>query len=244
MRELTHISRAIEILNAYYAPWGNVFVGGMGYLCWNTRAHPSARLIPDLLVVFDVDLESAILWNGYAIDEMGRPPDFVLEVASRHTGARDYTVKREGYARYGVPEYWRFDHTGGDFHDQALAGDRLVNGEYEPIPLTTGPDGVVRGHSAVLGLDLCWDNGSLRFYDPMAGRYLPDIIEALSERDTERVGRVAAEIERDTERAERVSAEIERDTERAERVSAETRAAEAEAEVRRLREQLRLGQSE
>ena len=79
------------------------------------------------------------------IDEMGKPPQFVLEVASEHTGVRDYTVKRDGYALYGVPEYWRFDWTGGDFHDQSLAGDRLVNGKYEPIPLTTEPDGMIWG---------------------------------------------------------------------------------------------------
>ena len=141
MRELSHISRAIQTLNAHYAPFGNVFVGGMGYLCWNTRTPRSTWLIPDLLIAFGIDLEAAAWWGGYAIDELGRPPEFVMEVASRHTGVRDYTVKREEYARYGVPEYWRFDWTGGDFHDQPMAGDRLVNGEYEPIPLTTEPDG-------------------------------------------------------------------------------------------------------
>ena len=47
MRETcTHVARAIQMLNAHYAPWGNVFVRGMDYLCWNTRtprshmAHP------------------------------------------------------------------------------------------------------------------------------------------------------------------------------------------------------------
>ena len=244
MRETYHVSRAIHVLGAHYEPWGNVFVRGMDYLCWNTRTHRTTWLSPDVLVAFDIDLEASIWWNGFVIDEVGRPPEFVLEVASEHTGVRDYTVKREGYARYGVPEYWRFDWTGGNFHDQPLAGDRLVNGEYEPIPLTTEQDGMIWGRSEVLGLDLCWDDGNLRFYDPSAGRYLPDLSEALDERDTERAGRVAAEIERDTERAERISAEIERDTERTERISAETRAAEAEAELRRLREQLRLAQSE
>lgn len=230
MREIGHISRAIQTLHVHYAPLGNVLVGGMGYLCWNTRTSSSTWLIPDLLVAFGIDLESAIRWNGYVIDEVGKPPEFILEVASEHTGTRDYTVKREGYARYGVPEYWRFDHTGGDFHDQALAGDRLVNGEYDPISLTTEPDGMIWGRSKVLGLDLCWDDGNLRFYDPAAGRYLPDIQDALEERDAERVARQNAE----------ASVEVER----AVRQDAETRAEAAEAELRRLREQLRQGQSE
>ena len=202
MRETIHVARAINMLEAHYAPWGNVFVRGMDYLCWNTRTPQNTWLGPDLLVAFGIDLEVAAMWNGYVIDEVGKPPDFVLEVASQNTGIRDYTVKRDGYARYGIPEYWRFDWSGGDFHDQPLAGDRLVNGEYEPIPLTTEPDGMIWGRSAVLGLYPCWDDGNLRFYDPAAGRYLPDIHDALA------------------------------------------RAEAAEAEVRRLREQLQLAQSE
>ena len=37
-------------------------------------------------------------------------------------------------------------------------GDRLVDGEYQPIELTTAPDGILKGYSAVLGLSLCWDD--------------------------------------------------------------------------------------
>ncbi|MXY22160.1 MAG: hypothetical protein F4Y49_12610 [Dehalococcoidia bacterium] len=41
----------------------------------------------------------------------------------------DCTDKRETYAEYSVGEYWRFDHSGGEYHDAPLAGDRLVIGE-------------------------------------------------------------------------------------------------------------------
>ena len=34
------------------------------------------------------------------------------------------------YGRFGVGEYWRFDPSGGEYHDAALAGDRLVDGRY------------------------------------------------------------------------------------------------------------------
>ena len=81
-------------------------------------------------MTFGVDPKAIVARNGYVISEVGKPPDFVLEVASRSTGRRDYTVKRDGYAGYGVREYWRFDHTGGRFHDAALAGDVLVDGRY------------------------------------------------------------------------------------------------------------------
>ena len=62
--------------------------------------------------------------NGYAIGEHGKPPDFVLEVASPTTASNDYTDKREEYAAFGIPEYWRFDPTEGERYDAPLAGDR------------------------------------------------------------------------------------------------------------------------
>ena len=131
------------------------------------------------MVAFGVDPAAIFERNGYVISEVGKPPDFVLEVASESTGRRDYTTKRAIYAEYGVAEYWRFDRTGsGQYHDRPLSGDRLVNGRYEPIPLNTGADGVIRGYSPVLGLELHWDAGQLRFYDPAAGDYLRDLQEA------------------------------------------------------------------
>ena len=44
---------------------------------------------PDLLVAFDVDPEAYRDRNAYINSEQGKPPDFVLEVASRHTGEED-----------------------------------------------------------------------------------------------------------------------------------------------------------
>ena len=69
--------------------------------------------IPDLLIAFDVDFSLAVLQMGYSIQDQGKPPDFVLEIASPSTGRRDYTKKRNDYAAFGIPEYWRFDHRAG-----------------------------------------------------------------------------------------------------------------------------------
>ena len=170
--------------------------------------------------------------NGYVISEVGKPPDFVLEVASRSTGRRDYTVKREGYARYGVQEYWRFDHTGGRFHDAALAGDTLVDGRYARLEIHEEDDGLLWGHSVVLGLDLCWDDGELRFRDPATGEYLPTPVELQAERDAAETELDTAEARADAELARRQSAEARADAELARRQS-------AEAELARVREQLR-----
>ena len=127
---------------------------------------------PDLLISFNARSDAVTPRKGYLIPEQGKPPDFVLEVASETTGEVDETDKRRDYARFRVPEYWRFDPSGGDFHSTHLAGDRLVGDEYQTIPIHRTAEGHFRGHSEVLNLDLCWESGELRWYDPVAGRYL------------------------------------------------------------------------
>ena len=177
--------------------------------------------IPDLLVAFDCDLALVREQNGYVIDRQGKAPDFVLEVASPTTGRADYTDKRRDYERFGVVEYWRFDPSGGEYHDVALAGDRLVDGVYASITVEMLEDGHLRGHSEMLGLYVCWEDGMLRFYDPVAESYLSSHEEDVARADT-------AEVRADT-------AEVRAEEERAARVAAESRLAELESELRRLR---------
>ena len=198
--------------------------------------------IPDLMVLKGGDRELMEEQRGYAILCQGRPPDFVLEVASPSTGRADYTEKRRDYERFGVVEYWRFDPSGGEYHDAALAGDRLVEGVYRPIDIQELSEGRLRGYSEALGLYVCWEEGMLRFFDPVTESYLRS-------HDDERDGRVAAEARAGAaesragaaearagvaesraveERAGRMAAESRAET-------AEARAAELEAELRRLR---------
>ena len=170
--------------------------------------------IPDLLVSFDSDLALLRGQNGYVIDSQGKAPDFVLEVASRSTGEVDYTDKRRDYERFGIGEYWRFDPSGGEYHDAALAGDLLVDGVYEPIAIEDLGEGRLRGYSDVLGLYVCWEDGMLRFFDPGTESYL----------DTH-----------EEERAARMAAQARAREEEAARLAAEARMAELEEELRRLR---------
>ena len=192
MQQHIRITAFDSYLRAYFAGRSDVLVCGGGYLR-HEAGNAAERLAPDCLVAFGVDPDAIVARNGYVISEVGKPPDFVLEVASRSTGRRDYTVKRAAYAGYGVGEYWRFDHTGGRYHDAALAGDWLVNGAYEPIRINEEPDGGRWGHSPILGLDLCWERGALRFYDPATEEYLPTPVELRDQRDAERAARLAAE---------------------------------------------------
>ena len=208
MQQFPHVSNAYAILDDYYRDRPDVLVAGEGYLCYDASDLRRAPR-PDCLIAFDVAIPPAsiIEANGYVISEIGKPPDFVLEVASESTGRRDYTVKRDIYAGYLVGEQWRFDPTGGRYHDTPLAGDRLVNGELVPIPVVTGTDGILRGYSEALGLELHWDNGILRFWDPTTSEYLPGLTEAKSQRDAEAAARRIAVAQRDAEAQARQAAE-------------------------------------
>ena len=212
MRQMPYISRAYLILEDYYSNLTDVLVGSEGYLCYHSGDR-SDYVVPDCVVAFGVD-PGAIRddRNGYVISEVGKPPEFVLEVASARTGKLDYEVKPGIYAAMGVAEYWRFDRTGGTYHDAPLAGDRLVDGAYQPIELHTTEDGVIWGHSEVLGLDLCWERGRLRFYDPVAQKYLPDLAEAKAQLHTAVIALAEAEARADaeTQRADAAEAELRR----------------------------------
>ena len=95
-------------------------------------------------MAFGVDPAAYKANNGYVISVQGKPPDFVLEVASASTGVIDVTDKRDDYAALGIGEYWRFDET-GEHHGARLAGDRLVDGEYIPIDIEEVAEGILTG---------------------------------------------------------------------------------------------------
>ena len=140
---------------------------------------------PDLLIAFDVDPQAYEASNGYVVSEQGKPPDFVLEVASESTAEIDVGEKPRDYAALGIGEYWRFDET-GEYHGERLAGERLVDGEYVAIDIDELPDGGLQGYSAALNLNIRWERGELVFYDPGTGRPIATLAD-------EREARAAAE---------------------------------------------------
>ncbi len=130
---------------------------------------PPPHVIPDCMIAFDVDTEA--IWRRVGFDPVqnGKPPDFVMEVASRST-YRNYTLrKRDRYRLIGVPEYWRFDPYGGRYYGLPIIGERLVGDRYEPFPLVEHEDGLTGVTSALLNLDFRWDGQRFRVYDPMTG---------------------------------------------------------------------------
>ena len=138
---------------------------------------------PDLLVAFGVDPAAYKASNGYIISEQGKPPDFVLEVASESTAEIDVGAKRVDYAALGIPEYWRFDRT-GEHHGTWLDGERLVNGEYVAIEIEELPDGSLQGYSPVLDLYLRWEDGELVFCDPATERRIATLEDERARADS------------------------------------------------------------
>ena len=138
-----------------------------------------------MLVSFNADPALYDQDNGYVISRQGKPSDLVLEIASRETGRNDVENKPARYAAPGVQEYWRFDHT-GNFHGTKLAGDKLVEGRYEPIDIEELEEGILQGHSAVLNLLVRWEHGQLRWHDPQTGQEIPTF-------EQERDARLSAE---------------------------------------------------
>ncbi len=132
------------------------------------------RVQPDVCVAFGVDAEALYRRNGYVLWEAGKPPDFVLEVASESTADNDVGGKRDLYAALGVPEYWRFDGSGGEMYGAALAGEYLDNGAYRPFDIHTDAEGISWGYSPLLGLNLRWNDGWLELQDPETGKVLLD----------------------------------------------------------------------
>ena len=171
MTSFDHLSEtgSAHYLKHHFASPDTTLVTGEHYITPAPASDITGARYPDLLIAFGVDPTAYRASNAYVISEQGKPPDFVLEIASRATGREDTTAKRDAYAALGIPEYWRFDAT-GEFHGARLAGDHLVDGVYVPKDLEELPDGSVQGYSEVLNLHIRWENGQLGWYDPATGR--------------------------------------------------------------------------
>ena len=130
-------------------------------------------------------------------------------------------MKRDIYARIGIPEYWRLDKS-GEYYGEPLVGERLVDGVYQRIELHTEANGDVWSRSEVLGVDFYYrvEDGIGKFLlrDSVTGEWLNNLAE-----------------EREAHLAEREARLAEREA----RLAAEARNRELEEELDRLRQQQR-----
>ena len=232
MQQASTILYVMSILWGRYENDRTVLVSEQTNVIYDS-AVPGSVVVPDGYVVFDVParmIESER--RSYRIDEWGKPPDFVLEVASESTAARDLSEKREIYARMGVPEYWRLDKHG--YYGEPLVGERLVNGEYTRFELHTEANGEIWSRSEVLGVDFYHrlEDGISTFslWDSVTG-------ERLKTPGEEVVARQAAEAQARVAEAQAEAAETHAQAAEARAQEAEARNRELQAELDRLRQQ-------
>ena len=218
-----YFTEIVGTVREHFRDRPDVEVSGNTFIYYE-EGNPRRFISPDLHVTLGVTAEgfaSMDYRNTYLVWEIGKPADFVLEIASESTARRDVTEKRVLYAQIGFGEYWRFDGSGGDFYGEPLVGEYLADGEYRRFDVRPDAQGRPHGYSPTLALWLYWEDGQLRIYDPAAGEWLRTRAEA----------RAALAAERDARMAEREARMAEHEA----RLAAESEAAALRAELSRLR---------
>ena len=187
MREALHYGYFTAMMRAYFNRYGiDAFVGN------HVRVQQSVGagyFYADCAIIFNADSERIHRRNAYVIEEFGLPPDFCLKLRRKPRGSWIPPASGRGMRRC------RCGSTGGSTTRVEPTPTVRPSREtgwwrdgYEPAPLTTEGDGLIWGHSQVLGLDLCWQEGRLRVWDPVHQEYLKDPEESEE-------GRLAAEAE-------------------------------------------------
>ena len=220
-------------LRNYFAGRRDCFVGQDRNIYYR-YGDSKTFVAPDVFVCFGVDPGPLELDRSYRPWDAGGPPLWVLEIASENTYRADLEEKPAVFLEMGVGEYWRFDPTGGEFYVPVLQGDRRAGEGWEPIEVTLDGDDRLRGHSAVLDLDVHAETQRLRFRDPHNGQWIPDPDEICQQRD-DAAARRAAEARSRTDAAARRAAEIRSSAAEAARRAAESQRDAAEAELAALR---------
>ncbi len=147
---------------------------------------------PDVLAVVGVPEPQDDERMAWVVVDEGKGLDLVLEVLHRGDRRKDLVDNVERYARLGIPEYFIYDRA-----QQRIRGYRLPVEEGGSAVRAPGarryqdivPQGF-RYSSAVLGLDLVIEEGTLRFFHGMAELFgSADLIRRLSGMVREREGK-------------------------------------------------------
>ncbi len=188
----------IETLKQHFKDELDVYVSG-NLLIYYPDGMNAASVAPDVFVVRGVPKKRRRI---YVTREENNTPDFVLEVASRSTYARDLGEKKQIYAsKLAVQEYYVYVPYG--MVESPFVGFRLVGGEYREIDFVNE-----RLQSDVLGLELGEHEGELRFYNPLTEKWLQppqeraDAAEEIAEAAMERAEEAEDFAEAAMERAE------------------------------------------
>jgi Uma2 family endonuclease len=177
----------IETLQDHFAGDSHVYVTG-NLLLYYEEGNPRKHVSPDVFVVRGVPKLPPR--NYYLLWKERKAPEVVIEITSKTTRREDQNTKMALYRDVlHVPEYFQFDPT-EDYLKPSLQGHRLVDGDYQPIPVVHG-----RLASKILGLHLERDGTELRLYNPATAERLLTRLEELAVRNRQ-LAEKNAELER------------------------------------------------
>ena len=177
MYQFPKLIKTMDILVSRYEDRPDVLVSGDNAIYYQ-QGNPRVHRSPDGFIAFGVDRDAILQENGYKVWEVGKPPDWVLEIASPSTFRVDLGIKREIYASIGIGEYWRFDASGGLYYGEPLVGEYLEGGEYRRFEINTTAEGVAWAHSPALNLDIHWGDIRPHYFDPVVDEWLLGLKEA------------------------------------------------------------------
>ena len=202
------ITDSLYLVRDHFRELSDVLMSSNTFIYYDERDR-RASVAPDWYVSFGVDPEAIREIESYLLWLVGKPPEFVLEIASPSTFANDLGWKRELYARIGVREYWRYDPKGGELYGEPLVGEELVNGAYRRLEIHETADGELWGRSPVLGLDIFWGEQQVEFVNSATGEPLRRLHEERMAREAAEARATEAEATLEAERAARLELEEE-----------------------------------
>ncbi|MDE0085320.1 MAG: Uma2 family endonuclease [Candidatus Poribacteria bacterium] len=162
-RHFRELLKNFNRIENHFAHIPDVYVLG-DMMMYYEEGNPRKSISPDIFVAFGIGKKERRI---YKIWEEGKPPDFILEFASKGTYRNDLTRKVQLYAEIGIPEYFVYD-VDRRYLPSPLLGFRLIGDDYVEIAsLATG--GLP---SVTLGLEFHALDDSLGIYDPEAEAWL------------------------------------------------------------------------
>ncbi len=199
-RHFRELLKTFNRIENHFAHLPDVYVLG-DMMMYYEEGNPRKSISPDIFVAFGIGKKERRI---YKIWEEGKPPDFVLEFASKGTYRTDLTRKVQLYASIGIPEYFVYD-VDRRYLPTPLMGFRLIGDEYVEIPALA--NGGLR--SETLGLEFHVLEDSLGIYDPEAETWLKTSAERAEDAE-ERANQEADARHKAEAEVARLQAELER----------------------------------
>lgn len=162
-RHLRAIFRMLDMLETYFSEIDDVYVWS-NMMMYYEKGNPRAYVKPDIFVSHGIGKHERRI---YKVWEEGKPPDFIMEFASKSTYGNDLGGKKDIYANMGVTEYFLYDPYRTCL-PTPLMGFRLVDGYYVEIP----PQNDVQVTSETLNLEFVLQDDGIGVYIPMKQEWL------------------------------------------------------------------------